>query len=231
MATKLVLAGIALLASSSAWAQAGAPQEQTSQDIVCQLSDTCEAAVEQEADTEPTPVGPGAPRVSGATRGFKIALPAEPAAPRARSGAEKRTRVATDTNKQTTTRPGKARKPMTAVKNAASGRADLRLSFVTGSAELTEAGQREAMKFVDALSSPLLKGMRFSIEGHTDAAGSRESNLDLSKRRAEAVVDYLAGKGADRSRFEVKGYGFDRPLPGLPAGAAANRRVEVVRIK
>jgi outer membrane protein OmpA-like peptidoglycan-associated protein len=118
-----------------------------------------------------------------------------------------------------------------AAKDVGRGRADLRVSFVTGSAELTEAGQREAMKFAEALQSPLLSGMRFRIEGHTDAVGGRESNLELSRRRAQAVVDYLAGKGADRTRFDVVGYGFDKPLAGTAATAAANRRVEVVRIK
>ena len=66
---------------------------------------------------------------------------------------------------------------------------------------------------------------RFMIEGHTDAVGSRESNLDLSRRRAAAVVNYLALKGIDAKRFEVMGYGFDRPVPGASSKSAANRRV------
>jgi OmpA-OmpF porin, OOP family len=228
MAIRLVLAGAALLASGSAWAQA-APSEQTSSDLVCQLAETCEAP----ADAEPeqatqAPASPGGPRVTN-TRGFKIARQVEPkASPRSAEGGK--AQVVTP-GRRATTAPGKARKPVAAFKAATPGRADLRLSFVTGSAELTEAGQREALKFIEALRSPLLAGMRFTIEGHTDAVGSRESNLDLSKRRAQAVVDYLVGKGAERSRFEVAGYGFDRPLAGLSPNAAANRRVEVVRIK
>ena len=82
-----------------------------------------------------------------------------------------------------------------------------------------------------ALSSPLLQGMRFTIEGHTDAVGLRAANQDLSRRRATAVVDYLVGKGVDRSRFDAVGYGSDRPLDGLGPNAALNRRVEVVRNK
>jgi OOP family OmpA-OmpF porin len=236
MAIRHLLAGAALLACAPAWAQAAS--EQTSDDIVCQLADTCAAQAETEAEAEPeaeatTATPAGAPRVT-ATRGFRIARQADAKAP-ARAGAKPGTtanaRVAAEPTKRTTLKPGKTKKPVNALMPARPGRADLRLSFVTGSAELTEAGQREALKFLTALNSPLLAGMRFTIEGHTDAVGSRESNLDLSKRRAQAVVDYLAGKGADRSRFEVAGYGFDRPLAGTAPHAAANRRVEVVRIR
>jgi OmpA-OmpF porin, OOP family len=229
MAIRHILAGAALLASGSAWAQA-APAEQSSDDLVCQLADTCETAAEAQPEdtTSPAPTTPGGPRVTS-TRGFKIARQVEPKTSPRGTAADK-AQVVTP-GKRATTAPGKARKPAPGFKVATPGRADLRLSFVTGSAELTEAGQREALKFMQALGSPLLSGMRFTIEGHTDAVGSRESNLDLSKRRAQAVVDYLVGKGADRSRFEVAGYGYDKPLPGLPATAAANRRVEVVRIK
>jgi outer membrane protein OmpA-like peptidoglycan-associated protein len=57
--------------------------------------------------------------------------------------------------------------------------------------------------------------------------GSRPFNLDLSRRRADALVDYLAQNGVDRSRLEAHGVGFDQPLPGLGSRAAANRRVEI----
>ena len=45
------------------------------------------------------------------------------------------------------------------------------------------------------------------------------------------MVDYLAAKGADKSRFAVAGYGFDKPLPGTSAGNGQNRRVEIVVVK
>jgi outer membrane protein OmpA-like peptidoglycan-associated protein len=96
---------------------------------------------------------------------------------------------------------------------------------------MTGAGQQEAKKFVDALKLPMLQGMRFTIAGHTDAVGNREYNLDLSRRRAQAVVDYLVANGADRSRFDVQGFGFDKPLPGVAATSSENRRVEVIRVK
>ena len=102
---------------------------------------------------------------------------------------------------------------------------------MTGSAELTEFGRREAEKILSALAAPSLADKNFRIEGHTDSVGLRERNLDLAKRRAQAVVDYLGTKGADLSRFSVVGYGPDKPLAGLDASAGANRRVEIVVVQ
>ena len=67
---------------------------------------------------------------------------------------------------------------------------------------------------------------RFQIEGHTDSVGARSANLDLSRRRAQAVADYLARAGVERSRLEVKGQGSADPLPGRRVNDPANRRVE-----
>ena len=246
MTVRMIIAVGALLASGSAWAQAAPGTEQTTEDLVCQLSEKCGDAAASPADQAATaasgPADRAAPRVS-ATRGFKIARKVEaPAAstssgytaPRAAPAAGKtQSRVAYDSGKKASTGAAGKSRPMTAANAAVmpKGRADLRVTFVTGSAELTESGQREAQKFSAALSSPLLQGMRFTIEGHTDAVGARDYNQDLSRRRAAAVVDYLVGKGVDRSRFDVVGYGFDRPLQGVGATAALNRRVEVVRNK
>ncbi|MET0250560.1 MAG: OmpA family protein [Novosphingobium sp.] len=248
MGPKLLIAVAtgALLASTPALAQAAPQPEQTSEDLVCQLADSCDAtATEEPADDaaiESTPAAPGS-RIS-ATRGFSIATRVSPpnsgnatgtsrqqvtpsTGTRPRPGAG----IASSQSSSRVIAPGKAKRPIAAMKNAGSGRADLRVSFITGSAELTEYGQREAQKFAEALKSPYLSGMRFRIEGHTDAVGNRGYNLDLSRRRAQAVVDYLSGKGADRGRFDVTGYGFDKPIAGTAPTAAANRRVEVVRIR
>ncbi|MGB1012565.1 MAG: OmpA family protein [Nannocystaceae bacterium] len=66
------------------------------------------------------------------------------------------------------------------------------------------------------------------ISGHTDTDGTREHNLDLSKRRAEAVKTYLVGKGLDASRLRTKGYGPDQPIESNKTrkGKAKNRRIE-----
>ena len=236
MTVRMLIATGALLASTSAWAQAAPAESQGAQELACQLSEKCDDAAASPAAAA-APSGAPAPRVS-ATRGFTIARKTEAGTSGAagytttKSTAAK-PRVAYEGGKKTaTTVAGKSKAAMTAnAKAMPKGRADLRVSFVTGSAELTEAGQREAQTFASALGSPLLQGMRFTIEGHTDAVGGRDYNLDLSRRRAQAVVDYLVGKGVDRSRFDVVGYGFDRPLSGVAATASVNRRVEVVRNK
>ncbi len=69
-----------------------------------------------------------------------------------------------------------------------------------------------------------------TIEGHTDANGSEESNLALSQNRANAVRDYLVSKGIKRSRLSTVGYGEEKPIdPSNNEKAwATNRRVEFV---
>ena len=70
--------------------------------------------------------------------------------------------------------------------------------------------------------------LRISIEGHTDDRGSDAHNLDLSTRRAAAVVQYLVEHGIARSRLTSQGFGETRPIDSnrSRAGRANNRRVE-----
>jgi outer membrane protein OmpA-like peptidoglycan-associated protein len=224
MTVKFFLAAGALLVSTSALAQTAPATEQSADDLVCQLSGDCGGMDQLEA-TQDKPE----------SRGFKLARrDTANDAPQAPSvTARNRAKVTAEATRPgiAAVKPGRNRTIAASAPRAATGRADLRVTFVTGSAELTDAGRREAEKFLTALSSPSLAGKKFRIEGHTDSVGSREFNVDLSKRRAQAVVEYLAAKGADRSRFNVVGYGFDKPVPGLDAGAGANRRVEVVLVK
>ncbi|MFT3694823.1 MAG: OmpA family protein [Kofleriaceae bacterium] len=66
------------------------------------------------------------------------------------------------------------------------------------------------------------------VQGHTDERGDDEYNLDLSNRRAAAVVTYLKGAGIDTDRLESQGYGETRPLSNEHNEKAwrMNRRVE-----
>jgi outer membrane protein OmpA-like peptidoglycan-associated protein len=75
--------------------------------------------------------------------------------------------------------------------------------------------------------------VRVKIIGHTDADGEAQPNLDLSKRRAEAVKAALAQSfGIDAARMETDGKGEAQPIDNnnTPAGKANNRRVEFVKL-
>jgi len=67
------------------------------------------------------------------------------------------------------------------------------------------------------------------IEGHTDATGSDEYNLELSRNRAGSVSNYLAGLAVDPSRFSTMGYGESQPIAtnDTDDGRQQNRRVEL----
>ncbi|MCB9993080.1 MAG: OmpA family protein [Hyphomicrobiaceae bacterium] len=67
------------------------------------------------------------------------------------------------------------------------------------------------------------------VYGHTDSDGSEEYNLNLSRERAVAVANVIAGFGVDPRRFYVDGKGESQPIASnnTEAGKAANRRVEI----
>ncbi|MEQ8272964.1 MAG: OmpA family protein [Deltaproteobacteria bacterium] len=99
--------------------------------------------------------------------------------------------------------------------------------FVSGEARLAPDAAALLDGVVDVLvQSPDIKRLR--IEGHTDNVGSEETNLDLSRRRAQAVVDYFVAQGIDASRLSAEGFGSTRPIaPNLTRrGREQNRRVE-----
>lgn len=66
------------------------------------------------------------------------------------------------------------------------------------------------------------------IVGHTDDVGGREHNMELSRRRADAVAAYLAKRGIDSDRIQTRGAGPDLPLVpnDSDVGRARNRRIE-----
>lgn len=75
--------------------------------------------------------------------------------------------------------------------------------------------------------------MTIEIDGHADATGPEQYNLDLSKRRAAAVQKYLTGKGVDSSRVTIAFFGEKKPLvPNTTKeNRRKNRRVEFVIVK
>lgn len=67
------------------------------------------------------------------------------------------------------------------------------------------------------------------VSGHTDSQGRDEYNMDLSKRRASSVADYLKNRKLLADRFEVIGFGETKPVASndTSEGRAQNRRVEI----
>lgn len=105
-------------------------------------------------------------------------------------------------------------------------RADLMIGFELNSAQLSAVGRDSARIFAQSLLQPALVNKRFAVEGHTDLRGGRALNAALSLHRAQAVVDFLAAQGVDRTRLTARGLGSDVPLPGRVSTDTANRRVE-----
>lgn len=102
------------------------------------------------------------------------------------------------------------------------------VNFAFDRAEITADSATVLDKAVAVLKDNA--AVRVRVEGHTDSRGSDTYNQSLSERRAQAVVDYLAGKGIARSQLQAQGFGESRPLTANDSDAnrARNRRVEFV---
>ncbi len=75
--------------------------------------------------------------------------------------------------------------------------------------------------------------LKIEIQGHTDNVGSHDYNIMLSKRRAQAVTDYLARHGISPDRMTVQGFGETRPVASNDTedGRSKNRRVQIRPIR
>jgi peptidoglycan-associated lipoprotein len=88
----------------------------------------------------------------------------------------------------------------------------------------------EAMRALDVHAKDLQSaGNRVVLEGHTDERGTREYNMALGERRANAVKEYLVLQGVNPSQLEVISYGEERPaqLGSDEQSWSLNRRVEM----
>jgi lipid-binding SYLF domain-containing protein len=112
-----------------------------------------------------------------------------------------------------------------------SGRVTLQnVHFATGKADITPDSEAALANTAQAMKDN--PDWKIQIEGFTDSTGDKEANLKLSEDRAEAVANWLADHGVDRSRLATKGYGEDKPVASneTQAGRRKNRRVELVRL-
>lgn len=99
------------------------------------------------------------------------------------------------------------------------------LEFDLGKASIRPTSHASLNKVAALL---IEKNFSLKLAGHTDNTGSMQTNMRLSKERAEAVKAYLVSKGANPSRIEATGYGPTQPIASnnTAAGRQQNRRVE-----
>jgi OmpA-OmpF porin, OOP family len=91
---------------------------------------------------------------------------------------------------------------------------------------------KDAKDAIDQLAASVAttKGYIITVEGATDSVGSSEYNYDLSERRADSVIQYLAAeKGVPAYKIYLIGLGKDKPVESnkTAAGRAENRRVDI----
>ena len=104
-----------------------------------------------------------------------------------------------------------------------------RVFFATNKSVLTTASRDTLRK--QAAFMRKKKDLTFSIEGHADERGTREYNLALGERRANAVKDYLMTYGISSNRLSVISYGKERPINSgsNPLAWSQNRRSVTVK--
>ncbi|WP_246337222.1 OmpA family protein [Azospirillum oleiclasticum] len=149
---------------------------------------------------------PPAPGAGVRTRGIALGTGAAPAAP------------------ATATAPA-------ATAPAARPRVRFQVEFAFNSAELSPRATQILNELGRALSSPDLSPFRFQLSGHTDATGRADYNVDLSRRRAQAVRDYLVQNfSIPAARLDTIGLGSQMLLDTANPASGVNRRVEITNL-
>ena len=115
------------------------------------------------------------------------------------------------------------------VKFLASGVPD-RVFFATNKSSLTTASRATLRKQATYLRKN--KNLNVTIEGHADERGTREYNLALGERRANAARDYLMTYGISGKRISVISYGKEKPInsASTPLAWSQNRRSVTVKV-
>ncbi len=104
------------------------------------------------------------------------------------------------------------------------------LDFGTGSAGMGEEDPQSLLELVAFLAEDPAR--QIALVGHTDAVGSLQNNIALSRKRAQEVAKRLVELGASQSQVIADGVGYLSPIAtnSSEAGRAKNRRVEAVLI-
>jgi outer membrane protein OmpA-like peptidoglycan-associated protein len=104
---------------------------------------------------------------------------------------------------------------------------DSGLMFPVNQSALTEQSRKNLRELAETLKE--YKDTNILIEGHTDNTGKDAYNMELSRKRATSVKEYLTTLGVDNNRLEVIAFGEDKPIASndTETGKQKNRRVEV----
>lgn len=107
----------------------------------------------------------------------------------------------------------------------------LQIQFDFNSARIKSESGQSLSNLATALQSKELANAKFAIEGHTDAKGGADYNQRLSQQRADAVREFLIGKGIENTRLSAAGKGASDLANKDDPQAAENRRVKIVNMQ
>lgn len=105
------------------------------------------------------------------------------------------------------------------------------ITFEAGNSSVSLSSESTLLRVAQLLkASP---DRQIKIAGHTDNSGNAETNLVLSRQRAQSVADFLLARGIGREQLVVQGYGPTKPRfdNSTESGRAKNRRIEFIFMK
>ena len=107
---------------------------------------------------------------------------------------------------------------------------DLTVNFGFDSARLESTSKPLLLDLARAMGAERLAAIRFKVEGHTDAVGKADYNQQLSAKRAQSVLEFLAQSGVSADRLMAEGKGPSELLMPDRPDAPQNRRVRISTI-
>jgi OOP family OmpA-OmpF porin len=119
----------------------------------------------------------------------------------------------------------------TATKTEVMANGQWNINFATASTAI-QGSEKDLQEIYNLLVQA--EQTKLKVVGHTDSQGNAQSNITLSKGRANSVVEYLTNKGIASSRFQlVDGKGSNEPVADnkTESGRAKNRRVDITLLK